>query len=100
MDREQVIDTLRAHESELHRLGVKRAALFGSLARGEARPGSDIDLLVEIDPKARIGVFEYVGIVQYLEGLFRARVDVANRDKLKSLVRPSAEGDAIYAFRG
>src|SRR6185437_737668 len=98
LTRTEILDRLREHESELHRRGVTRVALFGSAARGEARADSDIDLMVEIDPKARVGVFEYVGIVHYLEDLFPVRVDVADRAGLKQLVRPAAERDAVYAF--
>ena len=67
-------------------------------ARGENRPGSDIDIMVEIAPHAPIGLFEYVAITQYLADLFPEQVDVANRTKLKAFVRPTAERDAIYAF--
>jgi uncharacterized protein len=98
MDREEVVGTLRAHARALRQRGVLHLALFGSLARDEAKPGSDIDLLVELDPHAAIGLFEYVGIVQYLDDLFPNRVDVANRSKLKPFVWPGAERDAIYAF--
>jgi len=98
MNRDQVIATLRNHEQELRHRGVLHAALFGSIARNEARPSSDIDILIEIEPNAPVGVFEYVGITQYLADLFPNRVDVANRRSLKALVRPSAERDAIYAF--
>ena len=98
MNREQILATLRAHQPELRRRGVRHAALFGSIARGEAKPTSDIDVLIELDPEAPIGVFEYVAITQYLADLFPAHVDVANRGSLKPLVRPSAERDAIYAF--
>ncbi len=98
MDREQVLAILREHAPELRRRGVSHAGLFGSLARGDARGGSDIDILVELDPEAPVGAFEYVGITQYLEDLFPASVDVANRSSLKALVRPSAEREAVYAF--
>jgi predicted nucleotidyltransferase len=54
--------------------------------------------MVEIEPHANIGLFEYVGIKHYLEDLFATRVDVTNRTYLKPLVRPHAERDAIYAF--
>ena len=96
--RTEILDRLREHEDELHRRGVKRVALFGSAARGDARADSDIDLMVDIDPNARIDLFAYVGIVQYLEDLFPVRVDVANHAKLKPLARPKIERDAIYAF--
>ncbi len=98
MNREQILATLRNHEQALRHRGVLHAALFGSVARDEATPGSDIDILVEIEPDAPVGVFEYVGITQYLADLFPNRVDVANRKSLKTTVRPSAERDAIYAF--
>jgi predicted nucleotidyltransferase len=94
----EVLAVLRAHEAELRERGVARAALFGSTARGEATSGSDLDLLVEIDPQARIDLFDYVGITQFLAGLFPVKVDVANRDTLKPHVRPSAERDAVHAF--
>ena len=98
MDRAEAIRTLRSHEAELRKLGVRHAALFGSLARDEARPGSDIDILLDIDPEARISVFDYAGIVDYVRGLFPGKVDIANRQSLKPHVRPSAERDAIDAF--
>jgi uncharacterized protein len=98
MNRDQVIATLRAHERALRDRGVLHAALFGSVARNEAKRTSDIDILIELEPNAPVGVFEYVGITQYLADLFPNRVDVANRGSLKALVRPSAERDAVYAF--
>jgi len=96
--REEVIAALRAHQPELHRRGVRHAALFGSIARGEGKRTSDVDLLIELDPQAQVGLFEYVGITQFLADLFPVRVDVANRSSLKPLVRPMIERDAIYAF--
>jgi uncharacterized protein len=96
--RERIIQVLKEAEEELRALGVSRAALFGSAARGDERPDSDIDIMVELSPDADISLFDYVGIVQYLEDLFPRRVDVANRAALKPLVRPQAERDAVYAF--
>jgi len=96
--RNEIIATLRAHRQELRRRGVRHAAIFGSIARDEAKRGSDIDIMVELDPGAPIGVFEYVGITQYLSDLFPTHVDVANRSSLKSVVLASAERDAVYAF--
>ena len=78
--------------------GVAHAALFGSVARGDQRPGSDIDIMIELDPAARVTMFDYVGIKEYIEGLFQVPVDVVNRDGLKPFVRPRAAADAIYAF--
>ena len=98
IDREEIIGMLRAHQAELRRLGVRHAALFGSIARGKGKRTSDVDILIELEPQAPVGLFEYVGITQYLADLFPIRVDVANRSSLKPLVRPAIERDAIYAF--
>jgi|SRR5271166_491136 len=98
IDREEIIATLRAHQAELRLRGVSHAALFGSFARGESKRTSDVDILIELDPQALVGLFEYVGITQHLTDLFSVRVDVTNRSGLKPLVRPSIERDALYAF--
>jgi predicted nucleotidyltransferase len=94
----EALETLRRSEKALRARGVRRAALFGSVARGENRPGSDIDIMVEIDPEAHITVFDYVGLKEYIAGLFDSPVDVVSRDNLKSYLRPTATADAIYAF--
>ncbi|WP_246725637.1 nucleotidyltransferase family protein [Beijerinckia sp. L45] len=96
--KDEIIATLRAAELELRAVGVIHIALFGSVARDEQGAGSDIDIMVEIDPAARLGLWEYAGVVSSLEDMFPVKVDVANRETLKPHVRPSAERDAIYAF--
>jgi predicted nucleotidyltransferase len=98
MDRQEIIARLRENEAALKARGVTHAALFGSRARGEARPESDTDIMIEIDPAARIGVYEYVGLKEYIASLFDGPVDVVNRDGLKPYVKPAAMADAIYAF--
>jgi uncharacterized protein len=98
MDRWEIISRLRENEAALRKRGVRHAALFGSCARGEERPDSDVDIMIEVHPAARIGVYEYVAIKDYIAGLFNTRVDVVRRDRLRPLVRPAATGDAIYAF--
>ena len=98
MQREEVLAVLKAHEAELRARGVAHVALFGFLARGDARPDSDVDLTVEIDPESRIDLYDYIGVMHYLQDLFIVGVDVANHETLKEHVRPSAERDATYAF--
>jgi hypothetical protein len=94
----QILARLREHESALRARGVKHVALFGSCARGDNRPDSDIDIMVEFDSAAHVTVFNYAGLKEYIASLFDGPVDVVNRDGLKSYVRPAATADAIYAF--
>lgn len=98
MTREEIITRLRQNEAALRARGVRHAALFGSRARGEERPDSDTDIMIDIDPAARIGVFEYVALKRFIAELLEGPVDVVRRDGLKPWVRPAARADAIDAF--
>jgi predicted nucleotidyltransferase len=98
MDRDTALATVRRHEAVLKELGVQHAAIFGSVARNEAGPGSDLDLMIEIDPALRLGVFAYVGLKRKVAELFPFRVDVVSRSALKPFIRESALADAVYAF--
>jgi uncharacterized protein len=98
LNREEIITRLRENEAGLRARGVAHVALLGSRARGDQRPGSDTDILVEFDPMARITVFDYAGLKREIAAWFDGPVDVVNRDGLKPYVRPAAAADAIYAF--
>ena len=98
MNREEIVARLREHEAALRTRGVAHAALFGSRARGDHRPESDTDIMIEFDPEARITVFDYAGLKSYIAALFDGPVDVVNRNGLKPYIKPAATGDTIYAF--
>lgn len=63
---DDILENLRAHESGLRRLAVSHAVVFGSVARGEATAASDVDVLVVLDERQPIGIFEYAGIKLYI----------------------------------
>ncbi len=98
MSREEIISRLQENEAALRARGVAHAALFGSRARGDQRLESDTDIMIEFDPTARVTVFDYANLKDYIAGLLDGRVDVVNRDGLKPYVKPAATADAIYAF--
>jgi uncharacterized protein len=93
-----VIRVLQASAEKLRRLGVRHLSIFGSTARGTARPDSDVDLLIELDADRKIDLFDYAGIVGEIQRLIAHSVDVARRDKLKPDVLDEALRDEIRAF--
>lgn len=98
LTREEALAILREHEQVLRARGVRHAALFGSLARGDARLDSDVDILIELAPEANLDLFAYAGLKTFIAGLFHGPVDVVNADALKPYLRKPAANDAIYAF--
>ncbi len=98
MNRQDILDRLRENERALRARGVVHAALFGSRARGDERPDSDIDIMIDIEPEAHVSVYDYVGLKDYIASLFEGPVDVVNREGLKPYLRPAATADAVYAF--
>jgi hypothetical protein len=95
MTREEVLARLQEHETELQGMDVASLAVFGSVARNEAGPGSDVDLLVEF---ARpVGLFRFLAVKEYLEALLGRPVDLATRDALKRQFREAILREAVYA---
>jgi uncharacterized protein len=98
MDVIKAIETLKRAEPDLRSRGVLHAGLFGSLARGDDRPGSDIDVLVDLDPKARLTVYDYVSIQEFIASLFDRPVDVVDREGLKPHLHQPVTRDLVNAF--
>ena len=84
-DRDAVLQLLGSHREEMKGLGIKSLALFGSFARNEAGPDSDVDLLVEFDRP--VGLFHFVRVHRYLETLLGRKVDLVTPDALKERLR-------------
>ncbi len=81
------------------RYGVKELSVFGSAARGDMQPGSDIDLLVEFQSDARIGILAFASLTEDLETLFGRSVDLVTKPGLKPWLRPPVleEARIVYA---
>jgi predicted nucleotidyltransferase len=98
MRRDDVIARLKEAEPALRARGIRRAAVFGSIARGDDRPDSDIDILVEFEPGAEGTIYEYVRLKEFISSLFSGPVDVIDRDALKPHLHAPAARDTFYAF--
>jgi len=95
---DKVLRALRDRQSELRRLGVEHLSVFGSLARGEAQANSDVDLLVDLDPKLRLDIFDLNDIAARIEGYLEAEVDLIRRHRLDGEFRERALRDEIVVF--
>ena len=97
MTREDVLTMLAQSRPDLDRFHVTRLSIFGSVARDEASADSDVDVLVEFDPEAVVGLFEFVRLQRYLTQLLGRRVDLATPDALHKALRASILSEAIRA---
>ena len=98
MDREHVIATLRAHERQLKEAGIVRLSLFGSTARGDARPDSDVDLLAAFDDTRRLSLLDVIHLENQISDLLGCKVDLAEEGKLKPRVQKGVESEVVRAF--
>ena len=93
LNRKELIALLRGRAPDLQRFRVKSLDLFGSLARDEGQPGSDVDLLVEFDGAATFD--QFMDLKFFLEDLLSRRVDLVTRAALKPRMRPIVEREAV-----
>lgn len=93
MRSERVSARLRENRATLEKLGVKSLALFGSAARGEAGPGSDVDLLVEFSRP--VGLLEFIRLKQVLERTLECEVDLVTPDALRESMKAEILEEAI-----
>jgi len=95
MTQEQILDYLTAHKDRFKKLyNLNKIGIFGSYARDEATPQSDIDIVVDLDKSTMFGL---VAIKNDIEEYFKTHVDIVQiRDRMNSLLRDRIEKEAIY----
>lgn len=93
MRRDEILHRLRSCRSKLEELGAGSLHLFGSAARDEAKPDSDVDLLVHFSTAPTYS--GYMQLKLFLEELLDAKVDLVTEAGLRDRVRPYVEGEAI-----
>jgi len=97
-NRDDVIERCRQAEPEIRRMGVRRIALFGSMARGEAAADSDVDLLVEFEPGGK-SFDRFLALSELLERLLGRRVDLVTTEALSPYIGPHILAEAEDVVR-
>ena len=93
--RDETLELLRAHKAYMtERFGVVTLAVFGSTVRGEAKPDSDVDILVQFDGPADWQ--RYFGMQSYIEDLLGRPVDLVTDKALRKELRPYVDAEAVY----
>ncbi len=95
MKRDEALRLLHEHQAELAKYHVKSLAVFGSVARDEAQPDSDVDVLVEFDQP--VGMFHFIRLKRQLELLLETSVDLATPDAIRESMRSQIFSEAVYA---
>lgn len=94
MDRDTAIARLKAHEPELKQPGVRHLWLFGSTARGETRPDSDVDLFFDCER----GAFDLIDVKELTSTTLGCNADIMTRDSLHRALRRRIEASAVPIF--
>jgi uncharacterized protein len=98
MDKDRIIMILREHAPELKEAGLVHLRVFGSVARGEASPQSDVDLLADFDKSKRVTLLTVGRLESLLADLLGVRVDLSAAEWMKEPVRMQALREAVIAF--
>ena len=98
MNKETVIEILRKNRPLLAQFHVCSLSVFGSVVRGEAGPDSDIDILVEFEPDAHIGLFAFARLQRYLQEILGRDVDLATPQALHKEMKKDILEEAVHAF--
>jgi predicted nucleotidyltransferase len=94
----EVIRLLRSNRAELEKIGIRHAEIFGSVARGEDLPDSDVDILVDLDPAIVRDLFAYSRVQRTLQDLVGRRVDIARRGRTRPELDAELIRDAVHAY--
>jgi len=97
MNRQRALKTLSANRSVLKRFSVKDIYIFGSVARDESSDASDVDILVEFQSDAKIGLFQFARLQRFLSELLECDVDLATPDALHKDLKENILKEAIHA---
>lgn len=97
INKAEILNKLRISKAELHKFGVIRIGLFGSVRREETKPGSDVDILIDFNPE--LETYEnYINTCTFLESIFEgSKLDIVTIKGLSPFIGPYILNDVEYA---
>ena len=95
---DEVVSRIKAEEPELRRRGIRHLAVFGSVARGDERPGSDVDIAIDIEPGHPFSLIRMEDTRLLLEDALGRPVDLGEVDSFRSPVRAAFDHDRVTVF--
>ena len=98
MTRREALRRLDRNREKLRTFSVRHIAVFGSTARDQATVHSDVDVLVEFDPQAHVGLFTFVRLLDFLGDVMGTRIDLATPAALRPEMRDEILAEAVRAF--
>ena len=98
MTREEIISRIRAHEAQIKAEGVAHLALFGSRARGDSRPDSDVDVLIDIEPGRRFSLLNLSGVGLIIEDALGIPTQIVLRRSVPSAFAARIADDVTAVF--
>jgi predicted nucleotidyltransferase len=98
MTRHEALRRLTRNRERLRAFQVRHIAVFGSTARDQATPHSDVDVLVEFNQQAQVGLFTFVRLLDFLTDMMGTRIDLATPASLRPEMREEILSEAVRAF--
>ncbi len=96
MKKEKIIEILKSNRALLEEFHVRSLSVFGSIVRGESHPESNVDILVEFEPGADIGLFEFIRLRDALSDLIGMPVDMGTPDALHPALKDDILREALH----
>ncbi len=94
--RNKILNLIRTHRHQLRQYGIREIGLFGSYARDEQSPGSDIDILIDFEPESE-NFDNYMASCEFIENLFESeKVDIVTKNGLSPYIGPAILKEVYY----
>lgn len=99
ISKDEIISGLLSLEPELRKCGVSRLAIFGSRARGDHSPESDLDVLIDVVPGRKFSLLDLVGVAHVIEDAMHVNANIFMRRSLEPRMRETIGPDVIEVFQ-